>query len=261
MLYLLIIFGFIMTEKSAALPNLNSYNHTKKWYKNFADLTGRDSIFIWKYEISNRDYKMYLDALYRENINEYHRLKPDTTTFESETYWSSQDPFTRNYHSHYAFYDFPVVNIGFEGATKYCEWLTGIYNKMPKRKFDKINFRLPDKKESVILLDMLSVDYISDFEEPGKKKYFANLAYWTGPEKIGRNLPCDGGYYMTDVFKYKQHRSGLYSVIGNVAEMTGSGGVYGGSYDDVFSDIENRGKYSPPDPRIGFRIVMEVLSR
>ena len=51
------------------------------------------------------------------------------------------------YHWHPAYADYPIVNIKHSSAKKYCEWLTQQYNQQSKRKYSKVTFRLPTKKE------------------------------------------------------------------------------------------------------------------
>lgn len=42
---------------------------------------------------------------------------------------------------------YPAINVSYEAAVAYCEWLTDEYNNQKKREFKKVKFRLPTLKE------------------------------------------------------------------------------------------------------------------
>lgn len=232
----------------------------RSFEKNFVDLTGEASVFVLKYEVSNASYKLFLNEIGAKDLFIFDVAKYDSTLFKEKIPLLYETIFHSKYHSHLAYANFPIVNISLEGAKEYCKWLTGYYNHLLRRKYKEVIFRLPKDEEAGLLLNKAGGKHIPDIAEREHKKYFANLAYWADEEKRGRNMPCDGGFYMVNISNYKQHTNGLRSVIGNVAEMTASGNIYGGSYDDIYSEISKK-KYIPPDPRVGFRIVMEVINR
>ena len=259
-LFLMILFSCYVNSSNVAEININSANDNN-WYRNFVDLTGHDSIFIWKYEITNEDYSFFLEDLYKNDKHSYEICRYDTTKFRDKMQWFYDNITIKNYHTHFAFAKYPIVNISLVGAKLYCDWLTKIYMNGASKKFKNVYFRLPSESEAQILLNEVSNNKITDFSKASGARYYANLTYLAGPVKTDKNYPCDGGFYAVNVFQYKQSRKGLCSVIGNVAELTNKGKVYGGSFDDFFSEINSTSKYSPPDPRIGFRVVMEVISQ
>lgn len=48
---------------------------------------------------------------------------------------------------HEAYRSYPVVNVSYESALSYCQWLTDKYNHLEKRKYKKVQFKLPSKEE------------------------------------------------------------------------------------------------------------------
>jgi len=48
---------------------------------------------------------------------------------------------------HDDFSNYPAVNISYQAADDYCQWLTDQYNNDPKREFHKVKFRLPSVNE------------------------------------------------------------------------------------------------------------------
>ncbi len=60
---------------------------------------------------------------------------------------------------------------------------------------------------------------------------------------------------------YKANNLGIFDIIGNVSEITQSGLQKGGSWDNYLEEctIDKTQNYELPDPRIGFRVVMEVI--
>jgi hypothetical protein len=72
----------------------------------------------------------------------------------------------------------------------------------------------------------------------------------------------DGGFHMLKVDSYIPNALGLYNTFGNVAEMTSTKGVIkGGSWADLFSEctFDKNSTYAAPDPRVGFRMMMEII--
>ena len=102
-----------------------------------------ESLYASKFEVSNFEYHDFLKDMESKGVNISHfQIKEEN--------WlgiSSGEPLGTYYGSHPAFDNYPVVNISYTGAAKFCDWLTEKYHADPKRKFSEVRFRLPSKDE------------------------------------------------------------------------------------------------------------------
>jgi formylglycine-generating enzyme required for sulfatase activity len=92
--------------------------------------------------------------------------------------------------------------------------------------------------------------------------YYANIKLWDF-ERDENNYPLDKGFLMMARGSYKPNKLGIFDVIGNVGEMTLDGKIKGESWDNYIEEcgIDKVQNYELPDPRVGCRIVMEVIER
>lgn len=238
-----------------------------------------ENYYIGKYEISNAEYKKYLNYLVqtKQSMLYTHSL-PDTTLWKR-----SNEPYEAFYFSYEAYSSYPLVGITYDNAVEYCKWLTDQYNSNRTREFKKVLFRLPTEKEwtyaanggdnkmvyawdSPYLLDK-SKGYMCNFLRLGDNfiTYDDSIKYY----KI--RVPDDSTFIPKDrmaiprpVRNYTPNQFGLYNMCGNVAEMVQEKGIAkGGSYNDPGYDvrIESIKKYTSPSTEIGFRIAMEILEK
>ena len=174
----------------------------------------------------------------------------------------------------------PVVNISYEAAILFCEWLTEVYNASDhrKKKFKAVRFRLPAEQEW-----MEAARFGYNFEGtpyPWGGPYYRNskgclLANFNpylisqsdsvalfspsgNPESPGE----DGAFFPVSVSSYHPNRADLYNMSGNVAEMIQEEGVTkGGGWQDpaYYMQISSRNTVELPSPNVGFRIYVDVI--
>ena len=112
----------------------------------------KDNIYAGKYEVTNRDYEFFLKYL---NDNGYSDLYQQAS-FDLTKYDGIAFSLIKDYHfnprktvktSATTYSKYPAMDMSYEAAKLYCEWLTAQYNVQQGRKFNKVEFRLPSEKE------------------------------------------------------------------------------------------------------------------
>jgi len=250
---------------------------------------------IGKFEVTNGEYNLFLKNLKQsKNYELYYKFLIDSVGWErtfdyapvtwGETIGKNQGPLPKSYHTpmtnlygwHPAYSNYPVVNIPYEGAVEYCKWLTIQYNQQhPEGKY--VSFRLPTEQEwryaagskNEKARSPFPNDSIISCDPPitGKKKLknetnAIKKCKYLGNIKTDLGLQMDGGFHTSSVTSYLPNGLGIYNTFGNVSEMTSTKDVIkGGSWADLFSEctFDKNATYSAPDPRVGFRIMMEVV--
>jgi formylglycine-generating enzyme required for sulfatase activity len=195
------------------------------------------------------------------------------------------EPFVELYFRHPAYANYPLVNVSYEGANLFCQWLTDEYNSNPKRKYKKVIFRLPTQLE----WEMASIgggyssSYPWGFGLIQNGQYMCNFKHY-GDESIiydsitkkaiidpncyhGENIGIAGNLHdavdiTATVNSYWPNKYGLYNVCGNVAEMVSDKGISrGGGWKNVGGDVKIQSKsyYSKSAIDVGFRYFMEII--
>jgi len=140
--------NFLSREKAADMPFVAADLNAKNIEGHVRQVKG--NIYAYESEITNADYNIFLNFL-RENKRDdiYERSKFDLSQYTEPAY-----TYMRTYHANTIvtkknkyFTTYPVVNISYEGAQAYCDWLTEQYNNLPERKYKNVRFRLPSVNE------------------------------------------------------------------------------------------------------------------
>ena len=181
---------------------------------------------------------------------------PDTLVWKRDITYSYNEPMTKQYFSHPAYGNYPIVGVNWKQATAFCEWRTHYLNGKleEKGRATESPFRLPTEAE----WEYAARGGRSQSPYPWGGPYLRNkkgclLANF----KPGRgNYAEDGGIYTVRADAYWPNDFGLYNMAGNVAEWTSSY-YYEGSYNfqhDLNPDIRYNAKDQDP-PRMKRKVV------
>ncbi|WP_421871823.1 formylglycine-generating enzyme family protein [Marinoscillum sp.] len=267
----------------------------------------KDNIYAGSYEVTNEEYEFFLTYLLDEGYKDLYQQ----ANFDFSKYDVVNQVFGKAYHYTFNkgtredFSNYPSMDMTYEAAQLYCEWLTAQYNIQDGRKFKKVKFRLPSKQEWIMAalgyVDFQSwvfEDNIVKARPDGDKKprYFEEFRIgdyehvdypWYHSDwyksrsaitnqfgcylanvKVPDTVSCkagisgDGFTITSPVGTYFSNDMGLYDVIGNVAEMIDQPGkAMGGSWGHIpeESTITSINQYDTSDPKVGFRVFMEVI--
>ncbi|MBX2894918.1 MAG: SUMF1/EgtB/PvdO family nonheme iron enzyme [Cyclobacteriaceae bacterium] len=120
----------------------------KSWEDDFRPVSGL--IYAGNTEVTNAQYNRFLEYLQINKLTDLHeRYKFDFSRYEEPALAFMTNyalPRTGTKKNRY-FNHYPAVNISYEAALAYCEWLTEQYNHAPERKYKKVKFRLPSVDE------------------------------------------------------------------------------------------------------------------
>lgn len=210
----------------------------------------KNGLYCSKYEITNEEYRSFLNELKAVNEDTYNKCKIDSSDWTTNN--QALSPMLDHYSTHPAFEKYPVVNIPHIGAMHYCKWLNSITDG------DKKHFRLPSETEFTNLLETLKVsvpsDNAKDYACPNFNLYFKD------------NPAVDGGRIALPARKMKgekisnfvQHNNGLLHLVGNVSEYLLDGRSMGGSWNSLPSEIAKIDSIGIPNPTTGFRVWFEL---
>jgi formylglycine-generating enzyme required for sulfatase activity len=231
-----------------------------------------------KFEVTNLEYReFYANILQKGTAEERNKYAIDSLNWRDKLAYN--EPFVELYYRHPAYNTYPAVNVSYDGAVRYCEWLTEKYNNDPKRKFNKVKFRLPTESE----WEEAARNGLTDGTYPWgiptlmnhKGQFLANFLHVDdacvsrdAETKEIRFMGAIGPFYLSDnaditapVNSYFPSSLGFYNQSGNVAEMVSERGIAkGGSWKCTGYDlrIESEMKYTKSQTDIGFRLFMEI---
>jgi formylglycine-generating enzyme required for sulfatase activity len=233
-------------------------------------------LYAGQTEVTNAQYNMFISEMELEASNTHSQFLLDTSAWTNSeiTYC---EPYKIYYHKHPAYNDYPVVNVSYQNAQAYCNWLTVKYNNDQKRKFKKVQFFLPtieqwefaakgSLKQAIYPWGTFNVknrkgQYMCNFRKINESNFVKDSV--TGQLKESKmKLPVfDNNYYTANVYSYFPNDFGLYNCSGNVAEMVSTEGIAkGGSWNSYGGEIliKSAMNYVKANPEVGFRIFMKV---
>lgn len=109
-----------------------------------------DKVYAQESEVTNEQYNHFLEYLTFHSLTDlYEKFKFDFSAYDEPALslmkgyvspgWSRKKG--NNFQA------YPAVNISYEAAVAYCDWLTAQYNNSTDHKFKKVKFRLPSIDE------------------------------------------------------------------------------------------------------------------
>lgn len=251
----------LMQGDDMQAPLLFTLLDIKTLEKNMASVS--KNLYIGKFEVTQGEYNLFLENLKRAGNTELY-----TTCLYDSTQWkanvlsqSFNDPMVNLYHWHPAYRNYPIVNISYEAAKAYCQWLTEQYNSQRKRTYTQVVFRLPTPEEWRIAAGSGNPKARTPFPNDAFKS--CDKGCWLANVKPGEGKFFeDGGFHTVKSQSYKPNDYGLFQTIGNVSEMTSvKGSSLGGSWfnlpEECYFNLFQT--YTGPNAFTGFRIVMEIV--
>lgn len=251
----------LMQGEDKQAPLLFTLLDIKTLEKNMASVS--KNLFVGKCEVTQGEYNLFLENLKRAgNTDLYATCLYDSTQWKVNVLAQSfNDPMMNLYHWHPAYQNYPIVNISYEAAKAYCQWLTDQYNSQRKRTYTQVVFRLPTPEEWRNAAGAGNPKARTPFPKDSFKS--CDKGCWLANVKPGEGKFFeDGGFHTVKVNSYNPNAFGLYNTIGNVSEMTSlKGSALGGSWfslpEECYFNLTQ--SYSGPNPFTGFRIVMEII--
>lgn len=263
--------SFILTKKKKKPLSFNPKMIEKSLGEVQADL------FASQYEVNNLFYREFLNE-HKGQANLLAKAKIHNENWNARAPQYGE-PFVSNYDKHPAYDDYPVVNITQEGAQLFCQWLTDKYNAAPKRKYKKVQFRLPTEAEWKLAAragrEHAPFPWGGYYVRNAKGEFLANfLPIPQTAFRYDRNTKqislvdqhlLNRNIVPAPVETFYPNDFGLYNMSGNVAEMLAeTGRTKGGSwnstayYIQIDAEDEFEG-FTGSSFDIGFRYFMEVL--
>lgn len=243
------------------------------------DSSAINDFFICRHEVSNLEYRTFLNELSKAGkTEELKKCIVDSTNWEGLDRKPNPNPMLYYYFRHPAYDNYPVVNINQEAATLYCKWLTEKINKEAQNGL-LFECRIPTRTEWIgaaqgssryliytwpgsLLLNSKGLT-LCNYIKIGSEDIHYNDTLKTYQIMEPRH-PVSGNT-VTDitapVYSYWPNQFGLFNMNGNVAEIVSEKGIaVGGSWHSTGYDVRNESVmyYDVSSPQIGFRPILII---
>ncbi|PCJ66001.1 MAG: hypothetical protein COA58_07945 [Bacteroidetes bacterium] len=238
-----------------------------------------DTLYALETEVNNESYDLFLtDLLKQKRYDELNVAKAAAVNWRSllssSTSSLTEDELFKNGNPSDPLA--PVVNLSYEGAIAYCNWLTTTYNSLEhkKKKFGLVEFKLPTEAEWEYIANggkqNMTYSWGGPYVRNSKGCFLANLRVGDIDDVPGQGISSetecsasniDGAIFTVRGDSYYPNGYGLYGITGNVSEMTNKKGlVKGGSWNTRPNNatITSKESHDQPSPEVGFRVIMVV---
>lgn len=269
--------AFALCIQSFEYPNLKPLPNiiNGKKIPNVKPILG-DYLYMAETEVTNGQYKDFLNWLKKRRPSEYYANLPDTAQWRNN--FAYGEPYVDYYFQHPAYKNYPLVNISQKQAINYCNWLhdsLAHYFAIKKINIGEFIVRLPTEKEWMMAakggLPETAVypwkgDGIRKIDGKEKRRGYRLLNCKTGDINYAGGLYDQNGFITMNVESYWPNGFGLYNMSGNVAEwLSEPAKTKGGSWalPPYNARIDMPGFYdgdSTARPDIGFRYIIEIVS-
>jgi len=228
----------------------------------------KENLFASCTEVSNKEYAYYIFSL--KEANDYNMLQTSLIdSLQWKLNYSYNEPYVLYYHKHKAYENYPVVNISYNAAIAYCNWLTKLYNDDENRKYKKVQIRLPTIEEWELAAKGKYKNATYPWEDNSlqTKKGEMRANFKRGNEEIvgAKANINENTDIIAPVNSYWPNSYGLYNMAGNVAEMTSTANtIKGGSWINNAEELQITGNQTydgSPKSYVGFRCFMEVIEK
>ncbi len=245
-------------------PFIQSQVEIKEFHKSIVPI--KEDLYASRFEVSNELYIQFTDDLKEAGrISEWKEAMIDSAQWAMAI--KANEPYVVYYHTHEAYNSYPVVNVSYNGAELFCEWLTEQYNQHPKKKFEKVLVRLPTEQEWEMAArageEKAGYPWSGDELYTAKGAVKANFFIEGGDESLAGALRLNSADITAPVQSYSPNKLGLYNMAGNVAEMVQGGQILkGGSWLDKPNQLridQDASYHGEPSPSIGFRFFVDVI--
>jgi formylglycine-generating enzyme required for sulfatase activity len=230
-----------------------------------------EKMYVDKFEVTVNDYVTFLDEAKKKG-RDMSILMYDSNCWRDNVPIKIAEIY---YYFNYSSYkNYPIVGISHFAAQEFCKWLTEKYNADPKRKFNKVVFRLPTEQEFVKVarstFDTIMIypwGNASLYNSKREKKCnFLEIDQNNIDLKENRFEIKDYNDFLSmtePVYSYQPNPYGVFNIVGNVSEMIQEDHyAMGGDYLSTGYNVRIKSKkyFSTPSSCVGFRVYMEILN-
>ena len=242
---------------------------------------GIQSFYMRKTEVTNLEYRTFLNDLIIQNrLEEYKLAKPDDELWEKM--YGKGMQMMKIYTSDPSYNNYPITNISRNGAELFLDWLNSESQKLniDTDSYYPADFRIPDRVEWIFAASSRGKNMIYSWGTDSTKN--SNGEYLANYKPFPQRFANDGGFTSVKVDSYYPNELGLYNMCGNIAEMVYNIenkvinskktwikvgiGTAGGGWLELADDIkitskDNYNGISTEHPNIGFRYVKTYIKK